>query len=407
MNILDWKLLVSFFVFITYLFSLVLPDGYSYGPALLLLVFIVFSFRLRYLNQLDSLGKILVFSFLLYFFNLAFDILYHDMPLSEFDRPSRLLFALGVMFLLIQFPPRSKAFWYGIALGAIAAGLAAIWHKFFVGVVRVGVHMSPIQFGNLAMLMGLMSLLGAVARIEAGYARILLFVAFALGFFASLLSGSRGGWIGFPIIVLFILRCYSESRIDAIKKMVLPSALIIAAVLTMPQLGVKDRIEHAINDVEQYFKHHLTHTSVGARLELWRAGMIMFKDKPILGWGEQGYAEEKARLADAKIVGNSIRYNSHLHNEFVDALVIRGGVGLLVILLFYLLPLMKIFSLLREPSLKKEKVYLVAMAVVIFSYIDFGLSQVFWAHNSGAMFYTFTMVILYSLYIKEKRGAES
>lgn len=392
----------SFCVFITFALSLVISNGYSYGPALLLVTFLIASYRIDYLGKLDSLGKIIVLSFFLYFINLAFDIVYHEMPFREYDRPSRLLFALGVMFLLIKYPPKASYFWLGLSLGCVTAGLMAFWQKFFLGVGRPPLHMSQIQFGNLAMLMGLLCFVGAVSKVKGCERfRSLLIMGSFFGVLASLLSGSRGGWIGFPVIVIFIVGCYVDSKARALKLMALPLIFLIVLVMLLPQLGVKDRFERAIADVEEYFDEHKTHTSVGTRLELWRAGLIMFPDKPFLGWGEDGYAAEKARLADEGVVGNSIRYNSHLHNDFMDALVIRGAVGLFILLLFYLLPLTKILSLLVERRNPNTRPYLVSMAVVIFCYIDFGLTQVFWAHNSGAMFYSFIIVFLYVFYLKE------
>ena len=404
---LNLSIFSSVCVFLTFSLSLVVPGGYSYGPALLLSASFLFSYKVACSVKIDALGKIIFFSFALYFLNLAFDIVYHDMPLREYDRPSRLLFALGVMFFLLKYPPKVEYFWSGLALGALFSGLLAFWQKFFLGIGRPPLHMSAIQFGNLAMLLGLLCSVGAISKVkDSEILRLLLVVGGGFGVLASLLSGSRGGWIGFPVIVIFVVSSYVDSKTRALKLIILPLIALIALVMMVPQLGVKDRLEMAVFDVQQYFDEHKTNTSVGTRLELWRAGLIMFPDKPFLGWGEEGYSAEKARLADEGVVASSIRYNSHLHNDFMDALVVRGSIGFLVLLLFYLLPLAKIFSLLDDCCNEKAKPYLVSMAVVIFCYIDFGLTQVFWSHNSGAMFYSFLMVFLYVFYLKEKKGED-
>src|SRR5690606_37301905 len=105
------------------------------------------------------------------------------------------------------------------------------------------------------------------------------------GVLGSLLSGSRGGWVGLPLVLLVLYRAYSEF-ISRRMKLVLPVVLVVAAgvLYQVPQLGVQQRVHAAFEDIP-LFQQGDSDTSLGARFEVWKAASQLALMKPVFGWG--------------------------------------------------------------------------------------------------------------------------
>lgn len=322
------------------------------------------------------------------------------------DRPSRLLLAVPALLFVLAYPPRLAWVWAGFAVGAIAAGAWAAWQKLFMDIERAGGYTHVIQFGNLSMLLGILSLAGL------GWAfvrpRRLTWSAFLLGgalmgILGSLLSGSRGGWIGFPLVLIVLYRSYGSQLSLRLKLAIFGGVLTTAAVVFfMPQTGVQERVIQAFNDIAWYLSGDSQETSLGARFEMWKGAIHLITDKPFLGWGEIGYQSGMASLAEQGIVNPSILQFGHAHNEFLDAFAKRGVVGLAVLLLLYLVPMRLFGRYLRHDNLEVRSVA-VAGVLLSVAYIDFGLSQVFLSHNSGVMMFAFLLAILWGVHGHHRR----
>tara|TARA_R110002072_G_scaffold77606_1_gene180813 strand:- start:1350 stop:1763 length:414 start_codon:yes stop_codon:yes gene_type:complete len=126
-------------------------------------------------------------------------------------------------------------------------------------------------------------------------------------------------------------------------------------------------------------------------------------DKPILGWGHNGYQQGMQSLAEAGVIDPGVVQYEHAHNEFVDTTAKRGALGLLALLVLYLLPLRLFMQQLHAPNLVLRSLA-VAGALLPVTYIDFGLSQAFLTHNSGVMIYTFWLAVLWGSYRACQRG---
>jgi O-antigen ligase len=135
-----------------------------------------------------------------------FGILIHELSVSEFDRPLRFILAGIALLYLLNYPPRPDFFWAGIGLGAIGAGLWALWQVVINETTRAGGFTMIIQFGNISLLLGLISLLGIIWSIadKKKYAMSFFLIATLSGITGSILSGTRGGWIAIPFAIIGI-----------------------------------------------------------------------------------------------------------------------------------------------------------------------------------------------------------
>src|SRR5699024_10328143 len=142
------------------------------------------------------------------------NVLYHGESSHYFDKPVGFLLAPFGLLLLISFRPCVHAWWAGVAVGAISSGRGSMEQRFYLHMHRADGHTNAIQYGNLSMLLGLWcwgGLMWARRRVRHRPLWVLFLAAGALlGITASLLSGSRGGWVGLPLVILVFYRAYSD-----------------------------------------------------------------------------------------------------------------------------------------------------------------------------------------------------
>ncbi|MDC8758895.1 O-antigen ligase family protein [Janthinobacterium sp. hw3] len=351
---------------------------------------------------MENNDRWLIGALALYFVINAGVLAFHGAPLREYDAPLRFLLAIPALLLLLAYPPAPSALWTGMAVGAISAGLFASWQQVIGGADRASGTTNPIQFGNISLLLGILCLAGlAWALAQAHKLRwLLLLVAGAiLGMLGSLLTGSRGSWIALPFCIgLLAIHHYSAHG-----KRSLRIGLLILAGLTglvtlayaLPQSNLRARIERAEREQQAYANTGNADSSVGARLEMWRTGLIIAPEHLWLGWGKDGYVARKHALVQKGLAAPVIDDYNHLHNDYLDALVKRGVAGLLALLLLYLTPLLLFARQLKRGGIAAQP-YAIGGVLLCVSYILFSLTQSFTTHNNGVMMLSFLIIMLWS-----------
>lgn len=397
----------SFAVFLLGAIALVVPSGYSVGSLLLLLASITLLWRRPAFN-LQKQGKLLMLVLAVYSLLFIVQLFFEGVSSSAYDRPFRFLLALPVLLFILAYPPKLAALWAGLALGSILTGSWALWQNLVLNIDRAGGHTFVIQFGNISMLFGFFCLAGlgwAAVQVKPKQWLSLLLLGAFFGVLASLLSGSRGGWVGLPFIFLVIYRAYGQLLAVKFKLILLVIVLsFIALVYLIPQTGVKTRILHAFYDIELYFSSESKNTSLGLRFDMWQGAITLIIEKPLAGWGYEGYHEGMQALANQGEV-TAFAVENHAHNDFLDTFARRGLFGLLTLLLLYLVPLHLFSNYLASPNMELRAVA-TAGALLPVAFIDFGLSQAFLEHNSGVMIYAFWLVVLWGcLRSVEKKDA--
>lgn len=389
-------LISSILVFAFFALTFVTSSGYGYPAAFMMFAGLFTALFHRDVFKIPRELIFLVLTFLMFAALWHLEVYWHDQATREHDKPFRFIAAAIALIFMIRFPPKENYFWFGIAVAAISAGVIAFYERFYVHVSRANGHTNAIQFGNLAMLFGLLCLVGIKWAIDrSAYRRIWLIgllLGFVMGLLASLLSGSRGGWIGLPLILLFISKQYWGliSR-RAITGIMASALLIVISLYMVPSTGIQKRVESVFSDLREY-KAGNPLTSVGTRVELWRGSLMIISDYPIWGLGRFGYEDKLIEMRDSGIINPDII--SHSHNDILDAGVRRGLIGILSLIALYCVPLI-IFK--RHLNHSESDHLAMAGLVVVLAYIDFGLTQVFFAHNNGVMIYSFAIIFLVSI----------
>lgn len=400
------RLYTSLAVFLLSAIALIVPSGYSLGAVMLLLGSVVLLVKQPTL-ELNRQDWLVMAALVAYAAIGMLEAWWDGQGTRGIDKPIRFLLAVPAMLLVMAYPPRLSWLWSGLAIGAIGAGTWAGWQKLAEGVGRATGYTHVIQFGNLSMLLGILCLAGlgwAVVQPHRKTWAALLLVGAVAGILGSLFSGSRGGWVGLPFVLLVLFRAYAPLIPKRLSIGMLVGVLLAgAAVYAVPEIGVQGRVHQGIEDVQRYVAGDRSFTSVGARFEMWRGASYLIAEKPLVGWGSNGYAEAMQTLGSEGIINERAARYGHAHNEFIDTFAKRGLIGLMVLLAVYLLP-MRFFA--KELGASDLSIRATATAGVLLpvTYIDFGLTQGFLSHNSGVMMYAFLLAVLWGIYSRQRKA---
>lgn len=298
------------------------------------------------------------------------------------------LLAALVLLAWRYVPPAASAWWWGVVVGALCAGGIAAHEHFWLGRWRPDNGMNAIPFGNLALLLGTLSLTAlvllphALGRRFAVLQNAVLVLAALAGLLASVLSGTRGGWVVFPALALLLcgaaLASLPRGRVVALVA-VLMTALLAMAFL--PRASVSARVGQGVENLQGYARGDAG-TSLGVRLEMWRAGWHLIQEKPLLGWGEGKLEAQRDQwVAEGRFNGGISQYDQ-LHSDIVDTLARRGIVGMVSLFALYLMPLGLFWHYWRraghagnEAVQREVRAFALCGALVVVAFMGFGLSQ--------------------------------
>ena len=333
--------------------------------------------------------------------------------LKSLDKPAKYLAALPVLFLLAQAPPQARWLWRGLTVGAWGAGAIALWQTGVQHMARAGGHTNEIQFGNLALTLGLMCLVGLAALWNRWRPaeRLVLAGGVLMGLVASVLSQSRGGWLAFalllPVLLWLWVRWLPWRRVLRMGAVLALVALIVGGSFHQT---LQSRFGQVWQEAQTFSTTGFAANSIGQRLAHWQLAWQLGREKPLLGWGTAGYDQEKWARAERGEVAVYVTQFNHAHNELIDTFARRGVVGVLALLALCAAPLAIFWPSRRRAlrcktgAVRDDDLALRMLGVtLVLSYVGFGLTQVFFAHNSGNLFYLFMVAILNGLLAEPKR----
>lgn len=343
--------------------------------------------------------KKIYFAFVFYALIQGVSIIWDTGTLREFDRPSRALMACAILLLCLRYPPRFTWLMNGIATGAIAAGIRALWDRQVMDYGRAFQWMMPIQGGDISMSLGILSLCGLMWAIHTAHHRHQIYYAIAtvMGILGSILSSSRGGWILFPLILLVTYSIFRDWFSRNTKMSMAVALCLLVVFCALPQSGVPKRINDARSDISQYFSGGSKYTSLGLRFEFWKSALDSFVQKPIFGWGNHGVRQsQEQQYKRGLITKEAYEFNGHAHNQFLDEMAKRGLIGFAALIGLFLLPLSVFRTQLRVASTPESKTLAAGGILLVLSTIDYCLSQAFLNHNSGIIFFCLMVVLFFT-----------
>lgn len=205
----------------------------------------------------------------------------------------------------------------------------------------------------------------------------MLGLAIAFLLVAVFLSGARSSWLGMlALLVLIDWRRISYVRLLALAILVSAAATILFALV--PELLLSLRITELISDLQSIWSGDCT-GSIGFRLQLWKAALLMFWSSPLIGIGSNEYQAAMAdlvasgtiKLEQFQIQGET-SFNQ-AHSETMDILASKGLVGLAAYVVLLVLPF-RFFSKISKSNVAEARAFALMGQATIIAFLMFGLT---------------------------------
>lgn len=364
--------------------ALVMPSGYSLG--FYLLCFAGLGLWLKRRQALVSYETRYFFGpFLAYSIGHMALALHEKWAVREFSNYLPFVLVVFGLWVIRRYKPKSEWFWAGLAVGALGAAVLSGYQAVVLG-MRAGGFTHPIQFGNVALLFGVLCIVRALVGHQGVAMRVLMCIGFIAGLAASVWSQTRGGWLAVVLIFMWIV-VHATKTWSLLKRAGVVLAMLVVLVIPalQPNGVVQSRIAVAVNEFNAFFDHGKQDTSVGARLAMWSVAIGEVGKAPIFGHGNQGWIEVRDdAIADGRLSSFSAGL-THLHNEYLNVAFKRGIVGLALYLALYLVPMLFFFRPYLQDARTDVRALAMAGMVIPMMFMDFGLTQTFLSHNSGRM----------------------
>lgn len=387
-------------VFLFAALGLSIPSGQATGMTLIFFGTLYCS--VKYWRVAFTRSEALVVAIALAFYALIMlvDVSFRGDGIKAWGRPNRFWFAALTLLVLCKVRISIQWVWIGIILGTIIPALIAAYQHYYLGISRGHAFAMEILFGNIMMTLSLFCFCGMIwagtQERKFTWSTIFLLAA-AMGLIGSLLSGTRGSLLAAPLLavpLLFIIwqQKAGGSRLILILFTFAISVFIFFIAITYTPLIA--RTSSAIAEAYSYFVNGEKMTGTGARLELWRAAIILFLEKPLIGWGELPYRDGLGSLiASGEIELPRSLHGTHSHNEFFNALAKRGMVGFAGLTLVFLVPMIFFFKQFKRSVDMQTKALAMAGFLTALSTALYGLTNVNFNHHATTIFYTFWVAI--------------
>lgn len=378
--------------FLTGALCITIKSGYSYAPAVLLLISLPLIIKRETYSALSRDSKLQLMVIIMYVLVQIISILLDGGRAKDFDRPSRVLMGAVVFILCLRYPPRFSWLMVGVSTGAIGAGIRAIFDRFISGQDRAfHLQMNAIQGGNISLTLGLLSLCGLMWAIRKSCHCYTFFFAIAtiMGIVGSILSKTRGGWVLVPVILFIIYQIYRDWFSRRLKLSVLAIFSLLIIFCLTPQSTIPQRFEEIGQDIRLYSAGGKKDTSTGHRFELWKSALASFVQKPLFGWGNHGVKVSRdQQYNNGSLSKETYEFNSHAHNQYLDEMAKRGLIGLTALLALFLFPLHLFRKSVKESENPESRTFAACGVVLVLSIMGYCLTQSFLNHNSGIVFYS-------------------
>jgi len=414
-SIRDWhRRGVTLAAFLIPALSLAVPSGYSWGALLLCVgaVGILFSTR----REGRPRGALVRYAVVVGLMGLLYStdaMTIQGWHWNGLDRTAKFVLALLALAAVATSPVAPIALKWGIWFGALGAGATALYQLLWQGLPRAEGYTNAIHFGDLALLLGVWS--WAWAYQDSSRNRWLGWLAGLAGLYACLASDSRGAWLMMPILVGLVVWLRKGMRKPGTRRASSRAwgVTLIALVLTMiwQWPTIQQRTAKAVQEIAlfrtQAVETNPANTSVGQRLAHWQLAFQMGWDRPLTGWGDDGYKQEKQRRIERGEAPSVLSAFGHAHNDWLEMWAKKGLPGLIAFALLMAIPALSYWRLLREPRPAQDTVdrsprhaaALCGLTLVV-GYVGFGQTQVMFAHNSGTMMYLFMNLLFLSACVR-------
>ncbi len=333
---------------------------------------------------------------------LTAQLLRNEFDLSALDSPARFILAIPILYGLIASKMNiERLLIIAIPISAVATYLLIPYlpqKGWAIDSNRLATYsVDPLTFGKIALSLGLMSCLIAIENIHKKFIFVIALFGLILGIYMSIGSQSRTGWLSVLLVIFFLLIHFFRNTGSITKKItgsVIVSVALLTPFLTNPQ--ALNRASQALHELQAWQPSKDTvDSSVGMRLSFWRIGAQLFIEKPVTGWGNDGF-KERLDSPDFRAIASQhtrgFTLGAGFHSDIMQNAVRSGLGGLIAYICIFLAPLVYFVKL----YLKNQSCKLISGLGIIYVCVELvsSLSTEVLSLKSTASFYGLMIAFL-------------
>ncbi len=278
----------------------------------------------------------------------------------------------------------------------------------YYGYIRPSADVNPMRYAVISLVVASFVLnFWLVNHFKIKAVSVLFFVAAVAGVIACILTKTRGVWLAIPLLcLLYVCFFYWEGRLKLLSGMVV---LIMFVAASTQHPFVEQRINTTTKNLERYIDGDSS-SSLGVRLDMYKASLILTAYRPFLGHGLGAFKEKSKALRDEGVIGDethrAVGTYSTPHNEFFQALVEKGVVGLILTILMFLMPGLIFFRALKAKN-KQIVCYGLCGISMLTGYFVAGQTGTLFNHNRLINFYiVMTFLFVGQIRVLEEKTGE-
>ncbi|MGH8854389.1 MAG: O-antigen ligase family protein, partial [Telluria sp.] len=322
---------IGFLVFLFPFLSLITPSGIGFSSLIFLLVALcmprkAWAALAPHWRDIRWVVAAFAFNFALAAVCLA---LRPETSLDYLDNPSRMLFGLSAAMLVVLARPPRAVLWWGVIAGALAALPFIVYQRIVLDIYRPGGWLNPITFGDIALCLGLVALAAAIDYRHSTRKAIFPALGAVAGLAATVVTGTRGGWIALVLAAVLFLTYAKLLRSRRVRLLLIGAFALFASTFFIPATGVQVRVGQGVHDVRTWLDGGSALSNVGIRLELWKGAGYLIEERPLFGLDPKTARAELRKLAEQGKIQDVVLPFEHLHNDALQALATGGVFGLL------------------------------------------------------------------------------
>ncbi len=215
---------------------------------------------------------------------------------------------------------------------------------------------------------------------------LLLFV-----FAGFILSQSRSGYIALIPAIIFFFACFFRKKFI----FVFPILLILFAYVYSKVPAFELVFQNGKRELLLNIQQNQLCGSFWNRIHLWEAGISMWIENPVIGTGNADYPKEHKKHMSPKACTVAAQPTAHMHNDYLNILVLFGSIGFSIYILFYFLPIFSLWSNRNLDSKISSRWLLIGSVSSIVMMFFMGMFQAHFTDEEVQMLFWVAVAIFY------------
>jgi len=222
------------------------------------------------------------------------------------------------------------------------------------------------------------------------------------GLYLIYICQTRGVWAALPLFIVMAYLTFVNNALKIKNIALLLIGIALCGILFFNTDLARNRMQQAEQDIQVFAVNKNAQSSIGGRLQLWKAALVMIREHPLIGVGSgEHYKAAMHDMVDRGVLPTY--YNgAHTHNEILYSTATMGIPGLIAILLTYLVPGYYFAKSLLD--LDRQTRAAAAMGFCVCAgFMIFGLVDVLFKYKEAEVFYCVSCALFFAFIISRKK----